>query len=139
MGGRGVQGVQGCLGGEGGIQGKKKLKKRKKVEKARMRWCVGGSRGSKGGCRGFRKTLRSSQQHPGFCAGGFSRPNGSGYPLSVPAVAHPLLSRCWEGERGKLNLPSVQHTTQGSADIASCHTTLCYIKGCIALYHVVVW
>ena len=36
-----------------------------------------------------RKTLTSLQQHPGFCAGGSSRPNGSGYPLSVPAVAHP--------------------------------------------------
>ena len=32
---------------------------------------------------------RIAQQHSGFCAGGSSRPNGSGYPLSVPAVAHP--------------------------------------------------
>ena len=29
--------------------------------------------------------LPTTQQHPGFCAGGSSRPNGSGYPLSVPA------------------------------------------------------
>ena len=26
----------------------------------------------------------SAQQHPGFCAGGSSRPNGSGYPLCPP-------------------------------------------------------
>ena len=31
----------------------------------------------------------TTQQHPGFCAGGSSKTNGSGYPLSVPAVAHP--------------------------------------------------
>ena len=44
--------------------------------------------------------------HPGFCAGGSSRTNGSGYPLSVPAVAHPppAISKCVEGERGRLNL-----------------------------------
>ena len=51
-----------------------------------------------------------TQQHPGFCAGGSSRPNGSGYPLSVPAVVHPLFAN---KKRGRLNLPSVQHATQG--------------------------
>ena len=51
-----------------------------------------------------------------------SRPNGSGYPLSVPAVAHPPAPpspdcKMLGGGRGRLNLPSVQHATQGSADI----------------------
>ena len=31
----------------------------------------------------------AASEHPGFCAGGFSRPNGSGYPLSVPARGPP--------------------------------------------------
>ena len=53
----------------------------------------GGSREVQGGSRGFgRKTAKkpekrsgtpTTQQHPGFSAGGSSRPNGSGYPLSV--------------------------------------------------------
>ena len=69
----------------------------------------GGSRGFQGRSRGGPEVLggktakntkkpekRSGtvQQHPGFVSGGSSRPNGSGYPLSVPAVAtrHPGLA-----------------------------------------------
>ena len=49
--------------------------------------------------------LPTAQQHPGFCAGGSSRPNGSGYPLSVPAVAHPPPPdiKVLEGEKGQVS------------------------------------
>ena len=64
----------------------------------------------------------AAQQHPGFCAGGSSRPNGSGTPfrcLPWPPLLlpQPPTPRRQEGERGRLNLPSVQHATQGSADM----------------------
>ena len=55
--------------------------------------------------------LATTQQHSGFCAGGSSRPNGSVYPLSVPAVAHPLPD---------FKIPRVQHATQ-SADTIFCN------------------
>ena len=61
----------------------------------------GGCRGVWGGCRWLE--VLAGKQRTELCAGGSSRPNGSGYPLSVPAVAHPpfpLLER----ERGRLNL-----------------------------------
>ena len=31
----------------------------------------------------------------------------------LPWPNPPLISRCWEGERGRLNLPSVQHARVG--------------------------
>ena len=75
---RGVQGVQGCLG----------------------RGFQGGSRGAPGGSRGFvLKTRKNKKNAPELWIAHYaatsrilcssSRPNGSGYPLSVPAVAHP--------------------------------------------------
>ena len=71
----------------------------------------GGSRGCKGVQKNTKKPEKRSrgiwlQQHPGFCAGGSSRTNGSGYPLAVPAVAHPppQFQGVRRGQRGRLNL-----------------------------------
>ena len=78
-GGRGVQGVQGGPVQDSG---------QKNVEKARMR---GGWQGVQGvqvwGVQGVPKTRKNQKNAPELhlC----SKPNGSGYPLSVPAVAHP--------------------------------------------------
>ena len=90
-GGRG-SGRPGCLGG-GGVQGGP--------------GGAGVSGGRAGGWKFWRenseKPRKNQKNAPELCAGGSSRPNGSGYPLSVPAVAHPpfpLLER----ERGRLNL-----------------------------------
>ena len=48
-----------------------------------------------------------------FCAGGSSRPNGSGYPLSVPALTPPPPPRLrGEGERAPpqiLDLPALMY------------------------------
>ena len=75
---RGFKGVQGCLGGvqgvPGGAQGgpevlgRKRAKNKKPEKRSGAVWLAA---------------------TPGFCAGGSSKTNGSGYPLSVPAVAHP--------------------------------------------------
>ena len=65
------QGVQGCLGGVQGVPGA----------------AQGGSRGKTAKKRKNQKNAPelsgspATQQHPGFCAGGSSRPNGSVYPL----------------------------------------------------------
>ena len=61
--------------------------------------------GGAGLCRGSRELPGGVY---GFCAGGSSRTNGSGYPLSVPAVAHPPCN-C-KVRRGRLNLPKVSNT-----------------------------
>ena len=52
----------------------------------------------------------AQQYPPGFYAGGSSRTNGSGHPLSVPTVAHP------PNFKAIGNLLSVQDAAQGSAD-----------------------
>ena len=98
----------GGVQGRWGIQGKKTSKQEKTRKSqdegggaggSRSRGVWGGPRGGGGVQAGPRaentkKEKRSTtvwlatmQQHPGFCAGGSSRPNGSGYPLSVLAVA----------------------------------------------------
>ena len=91
------RGVQGAFrGGPGAV----KAKTPKTLEKARMRG--GDAEGVQGvqGCLGGSRALQEASR------------GGSGYPLSVPAVA-PQISRCWRGKRGRLNLPSVQHANQG--------------------------
>ena len=92
-------------GGQGGpgfqeslhAKGQSVVKNTKKASRG-SRGVWGGSRGFQGRFRGGPEvlglktrnapTVPTAQQHPAFCAGGSSRPNRSGYPLSVPAVAH---------------------------------------------------
>ena len=69
--------------------------------------------------RGVAKTRKNQKNAPEFCAGISSKTNGSGYPLSVPAVAPPL------------ELPTVQHATQGSADM---YVYICIYMLCIYIY-----
>ena len=67
-------GVQGCLGGGPGGS-------RRGPGKVQRFW----AKNKKNQKNTIMAGLRSNIQG----AGGSSRPNGSGYPLSVPAVAHP--------------------------------------------------
>ena len=100
--------------------------------------CLGGVQGVPGAVHGLRNCLagrlRSNIQH--FV-------QEVGYPLSVPAVAHAPHFNFLEGERGRLNLPSVQHATQGWRIVlyiilyyTTCHYIVIYY---IILYNAVLY
>ena len=96
----------------------------------------GGSRAF-GGSRGGSEVWAASLLRSNIQEGGSSRPNGSGYPLSVPAVAHPSPPQ-FEGMRrgkGEDKPPKCPTRHPGLAD---CYIILCYIILCCAILNYII-
>ena len=105
---------------QGGSKRRKKLEKRGGCRVHELQGVGGGSRGFQGGVqrgsRGFwaEKQLNTKKPASGFCAGGSSRPNGSG-PLSVLRAPRPF--KVLGGGKGEVKPPKCPTRRPKSADI----------------------